>query len=69
MSQLWGSEIRQLEIREKIEKYIKDIEKYIKRCSKRRNYKNGETYFMAYAIFGMLCSTSIYELINEDKEK
>ncbi|MCG4580265.1 TetR/AcrR family transcriptional regulator [Clostridium cochlearium] len=69
MSQLWGSEIRQLEIREKIEKYIKDIEKYIKDAVKEGTIKNGETYFMAYAIFGMLCSTSIYELINEDKEK
>lgn len=69
MSQLWGSQIRQFDIRRKIEKYINDIEKYVKDAVNEGSIKNGETSFMGYAIFGMLCSASIYELINEDKEK
>lgn len=69
MSQLWGSQIRQFDIRRKIEKYINDIEEYVKDAVNEGSIKNGETSFMGYGIFGMLCSASIYELINEDKEK
>lgn len=67
MSQLWGQESRQLELREGINKYIIDIEKYVKEAMENGYIKKGESSFIAYTIFGMLCSAAIYELINKDK--
>lgn len=67
MSQLWGQELRQLQLRESIEQYIKDIEEYLEEAMKDGFIKNGDKSFMAYTIFGMLCSAAVYELINEDK--
>jgi len=67
MSQLWGQEIRQLELRDIIQKYIFNLEKYIKEAIDDGLIKNGEPYFMAYTFFGALCSAAVYELINKDK--
>jgi AcrR family transcriptional regulator len=67
MSQLWGQEIRQLELREVIQSYICNIEVYIKEAMIDGTVKKGESYFMAYTFFGALCSAAIYELINKDK--
>ncbi|WP_125154820.1 TetR/AcrR family transcriptional regulator [Clostridium rectalis] len=67
MSQLWGQELRQLELRESIEEYINNIENYLEEAIKDGFVKKGKKSFMAYTIFGILCSAAIYELINEDK--
>lgn len=67
MSQLWGQELRQLQLRDSIQQYIKDIEKYLEEAMMDGFIKNGEKSFMAYTIFGMLCSAAVYELI-EDKD-
>ncbi|GAA0726999.1 TetR/AcrR family transcriptional regulator [Clostridium malenominatum] len=67
MSQLWGQELRQLQLRDSIHEYIKDIEEYLEEAMKDGFIKSGEKSFMAYTIFGMLCSTAVYELINSDK--
>lgn len=67
MSQLWGQELRQLELREAIRKYISHIENYLKEAVKGECIRNGETYFMAYTVFGTLCSAAVYELINGEK--
>lgn len=67
MSQLWGQEVRQLELREVVENYINSIEKYIKEAMDEGIIKKGEPYFMAYIFFGLLCSTIVYELINKEK--
>lgn len=67
MSQLWGQEVRQLELREVIDNYINSIEKYIKEAMDEGIIKKGEPYFMAYIFFGLLCSAAVYELINKDK--
>ena len=69
MSQLWGQEIRQLELRDLIENYIKYIEGYIKEAMDCGVIKKGEASFMAYTFFGTLCSAAIYELINKDSDK
>lgn len=66
MSQLWGQESRQLELRQVINEFIKNIESYIEAAMDDGFIKRGEKYFMAYTIFGSLCSTAIYELINEE---
>lgn len=67
MSQLWGQEVRQLELRNVIGSYINSIEKYMKQAIDEGVIKNGEPYFMAYIFFGLLCSAAVYELINKGK--
>ena len=66
MSQLWGQELRQLELRHTIKGYINYIEKYLRQSIDEGSIKNGEVSFMAYTIFGTICSATVYELINED---
>ena len=68
MSQLWGQEIRQLELRDIIQNYICAIEKYIQQAIDDGLIKKGEPHFIAYTFFGALCSAAIYELINEQKD-
>lgn len=66
MSQLWGVEIRQLELREVIQKYIILIEGYIRDAIQKEAVKKGNESLMAYTFFGALSSTAVYELINND---
>lgn len=69
MSQLWGKELRQLELRIVIRDYINFIEKFIIEAIESGDVKKGESSFMAYTFFGTLCSAAIYELMNEEKSK
>ncbi|MBV4420250.1 TetR/AcrR family transcriptional regulator [Clostridium tyrobutyricum] len=68
MSQLWGQESRQLELRESINKYIMYIQKYLEDSIDEGSIKKDNTYYMAYALFGSICSAAVYELINQDNE-
>ncbi|MCR3758875.1 TetR/AcrR family transcriptional regulator [Clostridium felsineum] len=68
MSQLWGQESRQLELRNVIKDYIGIIEKYLKEAMENGYIKNGETEFMSYIFFGVLCSGAVYDLINNNEE-
>lgn len=67
MSQLWGQEIRQHELRDTIESYIKHLEGYLKDAMAQGFIKKGEPRFMAYNFIGTICASAIYELINEDR--
>lgn len=67
MSQLWGQEIRQLELRDVVDNYIHSIEEYVRQAMEDKVVKNGDPYFVAYIFFGLLCSTAVYELINKGK--
>lgn len=70
MSQLWGKEIRQSELRISIKKYIHIIETFIEGAKGNGLIREGSTSFMAYTFFGSLCSAAIYELVNtEEKSK
>lgn len=66
MSQLWGTELRQLELRDMVQKYIMLIETYLREAMDKGSIKKGNTSLMAYTFFGALCSTIVYEIINED---
>lgn len=66
MSQIWGQEIRQMELRKSIEEYISYIEQYLKEAVDEGTIKKGETSFMAYTFFGTVCSAAVYELINKN---
>lgn len=68
MGQLWGRNSRQLKLREAIDKYLLYIQKYLEDAIKEGTIKEGNTYFMAYALFGTICSAAVYELMNADKE-
>ncbi|MBU5593380.1 TetR/AcrR family transcriptional regulator [Clostridium sp. MSJ-4] len=66
MSQIWGQEIRQLELREALSDYISTIEIYLKEASEKGVLKKGDSSFMAHLFLGILMSASMYELLNAD---
>lgn len=67
MSQLWGDQLRQHELRDVIHSYINYIEQYIREAYDGGFIKNGNPSFLAYSLFGTLCSASVYELLNKDE--
>jgi len=69
MSQLWGTENRQNELREKIKKYINEIEINIKVAMDNGEIEKGDTELIAFQFFGSLCSSAIYESIHIERIK
>lgn len=67
MSQLWGHEKRQDELRQAIREYIDEIEINIKIGILEGKIEKGDSSLMAYEFFGTLCSAAIYESINIEK--
>ena len=67
MSQLWGTEDRQTELREKIRRYINEIEINIKAAMENAQIEKGDTELIAFQFFGSLCSSAIYESIHIEK--
>lgn len=66
ISQLWGEESRQLEIRLQLNAYFIEIEKVIKTAMSEGIIKDGNTSLMAFTFFGSLVSTAVYEMLNKD---
>jgi AcrR family transcriptional regulator len=67
MSQLWGNENRQNELRQKLRKYISEIEINIKSAMENGQIEKGDTELIAFQFFGSLCSSAIYESIHIEK--
>ena len=67
MSQLWGNESRQDELRQKIRTYISEIEINIKNAMDNGQIEKGDVELMAFQFFGSLCSSAIYESIHIEK--
>lgn len=67
MSQLWGNESRQDELRQKIRIYIKEIEINIKNAMDNGQIEKGDVELIAFQFFGSLCSSAIYESIHIEK--
>ena len=67
MSQLWGNENRQNELRQKIRTYINEIEINIKNAMENGQIQKGDTELIAFQFFGSLCSSAIYESIHIEK--
>ena len=67
MSQLWGNESRQDELRQKIRTYINEIEINIKNAMDNGQIEKGDTELIAFQFFGSLCSSAIYESIHIEK--
>jgi len=69
MSQLWGEELRHLEIRDTIKIYISGIEKHLKDAMDKGYIEPRDTHFVSYTMFGTLCSAAAYEIVrNENKD-
>jgi TetR/AcrR family transcriptional regulator len=66
MSQLWGEQLRQHELRNFIQTYIKFLEDFIKAGFEDGLIKKGNPSLMSFTLFGMICSASVYELLNND---
>lgn len=66
MSQLWGQEIRQVELRNRLGTYIEEIKDFFEEAMEAGIIRKGNASFMAYAFFGTLCSAAVYEVINID---
>lgn len=69
MSQIWGQESRQLELRAIIQSYMKNISKFFKEAIDKKVIENNNPDFLAYTFFGSLTSAAIYELIHQDDEE
>ena len=67
MSQLWGNEKRQDELRQKIRVYIKENEVNIKEAINEGKIESDDSELMAYQFFGALCTAAIYESIHIEK--
>lgn len=67
MSQLWGTENRQNELRNKIGNYIKEIEVNVRSAMENGKIEKGDTELIAFQFFGSLCSSAIYESIQSEK--
>jgi TetR/AcrR family transcriptional regulator len=67
-SQLWGKEIRQLNLRNIMEKYISDIEVYIKEAMDAGKIKKGNTRLIAYSLLGNFLSSSIYQISTGEEQ-
>ena len=67
MSQLWGKETRQDELRNKITEYIEGIERILKEAISKKQIRDCDISLLAHSLFGSLISTSLYEL-SRDKE-
>ena len=67
ISQIWGQEGRQLELRGKLEKYLEIIEIYIKQAIEDGSIKKGNSKFLAHTFFGTLISAAIYEVAYIEK--
>lgn len=65
MSQLWGIEIRQTELRDIVKDYIIFIEKYVKEAMEEDVIDFDDSHLIAYAVFGIMTSVTVYELLND----
>lgn len=67
ISHMWGKEIRNSKIRDKIEVYLKGIEVYVKAAMDQGFIKQGNSSVMTYLFFGSLCSAAVYEVMNVEE--
>ncbi|MDO4534854.1 MAG: TetR/AcrR family transcriptional regulator [Clostridium perfringens] len=66
LSQLWGTEKRQLELRERVNSYINRIKLILDEAQEKGQIKSGNTGLMAHIFYGSLMSTAIRELLDKD---
>lgn len=65
ISQIWGKENRQSEIRLLLATYFREIEKVMKQAMSEGIVKQGDPELMSFLFFGNLIATAIYEILNK----
>lgn len=68
ISQIWGREDRQNDLKVRMNEYILFIEKFLKESMENGIIKEGNTELIAYNIIGGICSTAMYELLNGESD-
>ena len=66
LSQLWGTERRQLELRDRVNLYIKRIKLILDEAQEKGEIREGNTSLMAHIFYGSLMSTAIRELLDSE---
>ena len=69
MSQVWGGKIRHFELRELLNGYMEDIQKFLMKAMEDGTIKKCDSYFLTYSYFGTLVSASVYNVIKNDSMK
>lgn len=69
ISEIWGKQIRQHDVRMKIKHYIKEMAKLIENAQSLNEIKKEDPTLMAFNIFGALISTCIYEIMTDTSIK
>lgn len=63
LSQLWGNEERQKEVRDLLSQYFKEIEDVLKKAMEDGVVRKGNSELMAFTFFGSIISTSVYGMM------
>jgi AcrR family transcriptional regulator len=66
ISQLWGQELRQVELRKEMDIVMTFIESFIQNCVSLGKLETKNTTLKAYNYFGILCTTAVYYLIKTE---
>ncbi|WP_454052796.1 TetR/AcrR family transcriptional regulator [Clostridium sp. Marseille-Q7071] len=67
LSELWGNEERQKDLRNTIKQHIEYLSNHIKKAIEAGVIEKNDSEFLTYTFFGGLCTLAIYDIINEDK--
>ena len=68
LSQLWGTDQRQSNLRDIVKEYINDIKIIIDEAIECNMVKNSDSLVLAHAFFGSFTSIALYNVLNTDKE-
>lgn len=68
ISQLWGTEERQKEVRQLLAKYFKEIECILSKAMCDGVVRKGNADLMAFTFFGGVIATSVYEVMGRDTD-
>lgn len=68
MSQLWGQELRQFHLRDILRTYISHIDERLKLAMSHNIVKKSNNSYMSYFVFGTICSTAIFEILNGNSD-
>lgn len=67
LSQFWGNEERNQKCKKHVFEYINQIEKIVKKGIEAKEIKEGNSKAIASEIYGLICSTLVYKLRNNEK--
>ncbi len=67
LSQFWGNEARNQKCKKHVYDYIKKIEEIVKEGIEKKEIKEGNPKVIASEIYGLICSTLVYKLRNEQE--